>query len=133
MSESPIINLSSDDEYDDEDDEIEEVEFRTATQNLIENPSQTEKSGTTKKLVNVQCPICFDDISKATVTSCGHIFCLECIEQSLNSSNARGQIHSGQHGKGLCPLCRKMVTFKETILIRAKKAQKTGKPELPPQ
>ncbi|RCK55139.1 E3 ubiquitin-protein ligase complex SLX5-SLX8 subunit SLX8 [Candida viswanathii] len=131
-SERPIISLTSDEEEEEVDD-IEEVEFRNATQQLIDNPAQADDHNTTKRLADIQCPICFDDVSKATVTSCGHVFCLECIDQSISSSHARGQVRNTQRGKGLCPLCRKEVTFKETILIRAKKAQKTGEPELPAQ
>lgn len=130
MSESPVIQLSSDEE---EEDEIEEIEFRNATQKLIDNPSQSEENRSAKKLSDIQCPICFDDITDATTTSCGHIFCLECIEQSISSSHARGQVRNAARGKGLCPLCRKEVTFKETIVIRAKKAKKVGMPELPAQ
>lgn len=115
-----IINLSSEDE-----DDVEIIAFKRETQDLIDNPVQPPH--TTKKLSNIQCPICFDEVTNATATSCGHVFCLECIQQSIASSTARGQT-KGKKGVGLCPLCRKRVTFKETMLLRMKIATATGPP-----
>ncbi|EGW31202.1 uncharacterized protein SPAPADRAFT_140703 [Spathaspora passalidarum NRRL Y-27907] len=127
-----IINISSDEEDDIGEEDVEIVEFRKVTNDLIDHPSQ-KPNHTTKKLSDVQCPICFDDVTNATTTSCGHIFCLECIEQSISSSHARGQVSGNGRGKGLCPLCRKQVSFKDTILIRLKVGERIGKPELPPK
>ena len=129
MSTPNVTNISSDDE----DDEIEVLEFRKLTQDLLDHPSQSEERRITKKLSDVQCPICFDVVNMATTTSCGHIFCLECIEHSISSSHARGQVRSSQRGRGLCPLCRKQVVFKETIPLKMKKANNIGKPNLPPK
>lgn len=99
------------------DDDIEIIELQNATQNILNQaPPPVDSS---KKLNQLQCPICFDDIVKATVTLCGHVFCLECIQQSISSSTARGQTN-GKLGVGLCPLCRKRVNFKETTLLRMK-------------
>jgi SNF2 family DNA or RNA helicase len=42
-----------------------------------------------------KCPICLDSIERPTVTSCGHLFCGECINNSFNSSQGKK-----------CPLCR---------------------------
>ncbi|KAK6460169.1 hypothetical protein DFJ63DRAFT_264230 [Scheffersomyces coipomensis] len=123
-----IINISSDDDVDDTDLQIIE-EYRKETQDLLDNPDQPHHE-TIKKLSDSQCPVCFDEMTEATATSCGHMFCLECIQQSLSSSNARGQVR--RHGVGLCPLCRKQVTFKDTIILRMKVAAKIGIPPLPP-
>ncbi|CUM52341.1 uncharacterized protein AC631_03853 [Debaryomyces fabryi] len=120
-----IINLSSEDE-----DDVEIIAFKKETQDLIDNPIQPPHTNSTKKLSNVQCPICFDEVTNATATSCGHVFCLECIQQSIASSTARGQT-KGKKGVGLCPLCRKRVTFKETMLLRMKLAKVTGPPPIP--
>jgi hypothetical protein len=48
------------------------------------------------------CPICFDHIHRSTSfrTTCGHIFCDSCIEQSVQI-NERYQ----------CPMCRGSVSF----------------------
>jgi hypothetical protein len=122
-----VISVPSDD--DDDSDDIEIVEFRKQTQDLINNPEVQHNS--TKKLSDFQCPICFDDVKVATTTSCGHIFCLECISQSISGSHALGQV-SGRRGTGLCPLCRKSVSFKESTVLRLKLATITTKPTLPP-
>ena len=103
MSTPNVTNISSDDE----DDEIEVLEFRKLTQDLIDNPTQPEERRITKKLSDVECPICFDEV--------------------------RGQVRSSQRGRGLCPLCRKQVVFKETIPLKMKKAEKIDKPDLPPK
>lgn len=120
-----VINLSSEDE-----DDVEIIAFKRETQNLIDNPAQPPHSNSTKTLSNVQCPICFDEVTTATATSCGHVFCLECIQQSVASSTARGQT-KGKKGVGLCPLCRKRVTFKDTVVLRMKVGTTTGPPPIP--
>lgn len=120
-----IINLSSEEE-----DDVEIIAFNKETQDLIDNPAQPPHTNSTKKLSNVQCPICFDEVTSATATSCGHIFCLECIQQSIASSTARGQT-KGKKGVGLCPLCRKTVTFKDTMVLRMKVPTDAGPPPIP--
>lgn len=114
-----VIHISEDEGSDDD---VEIIEMQKDTETLINNPPPK----ITKKLNDVQCPICFDEVNRATATSCGHIFCLECIQQSISSSTARGQTR-GRKGVGLCPLCRKRVTFKDTVVMRMKK----GKPGIP--
>lgn len=113
-----IIDVSSDD---DNSDDVEIIEFRRESERLLNNPEQPPHVNTTVCLSDVQCPICFDEVTEATITSCGHIFCLECIQQSIASSTARGQTR-GRRGVGLCPLCRKSVVFKDTVLLRMRKA-----------
>jgi hypothetical protein len=104
--------------------DVEIIELRTATENIL---SQAPAKDATKRFNQLQCPICFDDVTNATVTLCGHVFCLECILQSISSSAARGQTQ-GKLGVGLCPLCRKRVNFKDTTLLRMKLAPKLGTP-----
>lgn len=116
-----VITLDSSDE---DSADIEINDFQQETRDLLDHPQQET---VTKALHNLECPICFDVINTATATSCGHVFCLECILQSVSSSTARGQ--TARHGVGLCPLCRKKVTFKDTIVLRMKPAHA---PILPP-
>lgn len=125
MADTEYVIRISDDETSDND--IEILHFRKQTQDLL------EKSNTptiVKKLAEVQCPICFDDVTDAIATSCGHLFCLECILQSLSASRARGQSRGGR-GTGLCPLCRKSVSLKETIILKMKITSSINAPELP--
>lgn len=123
-----IINISSDEE-DDDDTAVEILEFRNATTNLLNNPQSNNLPKIVKRLNDVECPICFDQVDNATVTSCGHIFCLDCIQQSISSSSARGQTR-GKKGVGLCPLCREKVIFKNTTLLRIKTGPKVQAPDL---
>lgn len=124
MSPGYVINIESED---DDENDVEIMEFRQNTRDLLKENS---KPTIVKKLSEVQCPICFDEVTQATTTLCGHVFCLECIQQSISSSNARGQVR-GKRGTGLCPLCRKTVAFKDTIVMKMKVQHKTGVPELP--
>ncbi|CUM62634.1 uncharacterized protein PRCAT00000188001 [Priceomyces carsonii] len=122
-----VIELSSEESGSENDVEI--LEFKKVSQDLIDHPQQSAQLS--KQLTDVQCPICLDQVDIATVASCGHIFCLECIQQSIASSHARGQV-KGRRGIGLCPLCRKRVSFKDTIVLRLKVATKADPPVLPP-
>lgn len=131
IEESPVevdslspVAVSSDDE---EGNEVEVVSVKNQSLLLLANP-KLESRTSAKTLAAVECPICFDTITTATITLCGHIFCLECVYQSILSSSARGQ---ARHGKGLCPLCRENVTFKDTTVLRMKKLARLDPPELP--
>lgn len=44
------------------------------------------------------CPICLDVIENLAITDCGHIFCVDCIEQCLETS-------------GKCPNCRNITNY----------------------
>lgn len=116
-----VIHVSSDEE---EDDEIQVLEFRKRTQELIdEAPPKV-----VKKLNEAECPICFDTVTNATTTLCGHVFCLDCLQQSISASSAQGQTR-GKRGVGLCPMCRKLTAFKDVIVLRLR----TGKVVQPPK
>lgn len=117
----------SDDHNQHNDDDVEIVSVKDQSASLLANPEAPEGRTLAKHLAEVECPICFDSVTTATVTLCGHIFCLDCIYQSILSSSARGQ---ARQGKGLCPLCRKNVIFKDTIVLRMRK-QKPGLTEAP--
>lgn len=107
-----VITVSSDE---DDEDEVQMLEFHKNTQSLIDAPAPK----VVKKLSEAECPICFDSIENATTTSCGHLFCLNCLQRSISASAARGQTR--RKGGGLCPMCRKTVLFKDTIVLKFKK------------
>ncbi|XP_063372539.1 probable E3 ubiquitin-protein ligase bre1 [Cydia amplana] len=46
-----------------------------------------------------ECPICLDNLQRGSIasTNCGHVFCQECIKQSLKTSGKK------------CPTCRKQL------------------------
>ncbi|CAH6720456.1 hypothetical protein CLIB1444_04S00452 [[Candida] jaroonii] len=117
MSEVEVVDLS-----DESDGEVQLLEIRNQTNDLINGTGHK----ITKKLGDIECPICFDEITNATTTSCGHIFCLECLQQSISSSTARGQTR--RRGVGLCPLCRKHVQFKNSLVLRMKINKKVQPP-----
>lgn len=121
MAEPYVISISSDEE----DDDVEVLEFRKLTQQLI----ALAPPKVVKKLAHAECPICFDEITNATSTPCGHVYCLECLQRSVSASSARGQTR-GRKGVGLCPMCRKTVAFKDVIVLRLKTGRVVEPPSL---
>ena len=54
-----------------------------------------------RKLVKkLRCSICLDEINRITSTTCGHVFCRDCIIPCVRSTNK-------------CPLCQKNLTMKD--------------------
>jgi len=62
----------------------------------------------------IECPICYGIIGEdsenieesMSMTKCGHIFCTECINETLNSGNNR-----------LCPTCRKSLARDDVYVV----------------
>jgi len=57
------------------------------------------------------CSICLEDITDGSVTTCGHIYCSECIKNCLKY-------------KMLCPMCKKPLTHKDVFLLNKKNNEK---------
>ena len=47
-------------------------------------------------LDTLDCPICICRLEEATITKCGHTFCLKCLQE----------VHNLKHQ---CPLCNKPI------------------------
>jgi E3 ubiquitin-protein ligase SHPRH len=54
------------------------------------------------------CSICMDNLDNPTVTTCGHIFCYNCLKMCLDS-------------KKRCPLCKTDLTGKDLLVMNVKK------------
>jgi SNF2 family DNA or RNA helicase len=71
---------------------------------LIKEIKDIESSLTYLKTVLSQinneqsCPVCLEIIEDLSITDCGHVFCVDCIEQCINTN-------------GKCPNCRKRATY----------------------
>lgn len=50
------------------------------------------------------CIICMESFTNATITSCGHMYCHECLTQALIAGEK-----ASEKGVGNCPVCRKPV------------------------
>ncbi|SCU95302.1 LAME_0F11606g1_1 [Lachancea meyersii CBS 8951] len=61
-----------------------------------------------------KCPICFEPPEIALFTPCGHIFCIDCLFQMINSTKANRR--SGQ-----CALCRRDVGLGKVKLLKLRK------------
>ncbi|OAA53406.1 Zinc finger, RING/FYVE/PHD-type [Cordyceps fumosorosea ARSEF 2679] len=54
------------------------------------------------KLATYQCPICMDNVTDLTVTHCGHLFCMDCLNHSMDVEVTKGK----------CPMCRSKIDTK---------------------
>ena len=60
-----------------------------------------DDDGRVYSLDELLCPICGHILEGAVETSCGHLFCANCVMEILESSSAGGQ----------CRVCRSAITF----------------------
>ncbi|KAL9075040.1 MAG: hypothetical protein Q9157_004155 [Trypethelium eluteriae] len=91
--------------------ELDLVEEDTALADTLKKQRQQqvalqEDSRKPTKLSKISCIICMETPTNLTATSCGHLFCYECLMQALNFSARNG----GDGRRGMCPVCRKVVS-----------------------
>ena len=58
--------------------------------------------------IDQNCTICFDNLINTSLTSCGHLFCKECLDMSLEY-------------KKICPMCKTDLDGKDIYIINSKK------------
>ncbi|GCE97167.1 hypothetical protein ZYGM_004188 [Zygosaccharomyces mellis] len=94
-------------------DEAAEQQVRDVPQE--ENEAQTPPKPPENKAVReYHCPICFDPPDTAVMTPCGHIFCVACLFQMVNSSRTHRK-------SGNCALCRSEVKLRDIRLVILRK------------
>uniref|UniRef100_A0A6J0V7B7 E3 ubiquitin-protein ligase RNF4 isoform X1 n=2 Tax=Pogona vitticeps TaxID=103695 RepID=A0A6J0V7B7_9SAUR len=93
--------LSSDDDESRDNDVVLTSTLPRELELLEDRISSTRRSGT------VSCPICMDGYSEIVQsgrlivsTKCGHVFCSQCLRDSLRNANS-------------CPTCRKKLGYKQ--------------------
>lgn len=59
-------------------------------------------SSNKNSFAHLSCPICFETISEATITKCGHSYCSRCIQKSIECNKK-------------CPKCNQSLTIQETF------------------
>lgn len=70
-----------------------------------ENPRKKmnkEKSTIKNPSPHFSCPVCFEIISEATITRCGHTYCSKCIQKSIEINKK-------------CPKCNQSLTLDQTF------------------
>ncbi|ODQ83238.1 hypothetical protein BABINDRAFT_27950, partial [Babjeviella inositovora NRRL Y-12698] len=82
--------------------------------NTYLSENATNRNSTDKRFNESVCPICFDSFDQAVISSCGHLFCADCLFQSLDNSS------QGRADRGACPLCRKLIAYKDIQYLRFK-------------
>ncbi|KAJ5561160.1 hypothetical protein N7535_009357 [Penicillium sp. DV-2018c] len=91
-----------------------EILDMTGEKSAIEPPQLAPRSRSsidseTNPLLGYRCPICLDRPVDPTSTTCGHIFCHQCICSHL-------EFHPGDRAgeakpsKGTCPVCRTLIS-----------------------
>lgn len=76
---------------------------------MIDHPELSDSS-----VGEVRCPICFQDMNKCntSATACGHLFCFQCISDSLKRNDC-------------CPICKQTSHFSTLRTIYLPGMQKT--------
>ena len=63
----------------------------------------------TEEIIEDNCAICLDSIVQPALTSCGHLFCYNCLKMCLDN-------------KKLCPLCKTNLEGKDIMVVNKKKS-----------
>lgn len=103
-----------------------DLEDEAAEQQVVDVPPDeneedaSPKPPANKAVRNYLCPICFDPPDTAVMTPCGHIFCVACLFQMVNSSRSHRK-------SGNCALCRSEVKLRDIrlVVLRKKRVRKT--------
>ncbi|RMD43627.1 hypothetical protein DV735_g1545, partial [Chaetothyriales sp. CBS 134920] len=75
-------------------------------------PVSTKENGRTR-LTAYKCPVCMDTPVNATTTICGHLFCHQCIVETLQWSAKQRDGPGARRKCGMCPVCRKVLSIKD--------------------
>lgn len=84
-------------------------------QALIASQKQVLPTNSTMTpLAEYKCAICMDTPTDVTTTTCGHMFCHQCIIDSLRWSEIQlAETQRPPRNKGLCPVCRSHLDTKD--------------------
>lgn len=96
-----------------------DLEEEAMEQQVVEIPAEeaeepVEAPTIHKAVRDYRCPICFEPPETAVMTPCGHIFCVACLFQMVNSSR-------GYRKNGHCALCRSEVKFRDIRMVVLRK------------
>lgn len=82
----------------------EEELAQTQQAQLLQAQQPSTASSGPLKIGQRTCIICMEPFTNATTTSCGHMYCHECLTQALIAGEK-----ASEKGVGNCPVCRKPV------------------------
>lgn len=106
-----VISESDSDDLDLNDDEIRELEETLFSDNP--SPAVTAKS---KRIGDLECPICYESPEYLCAIPCGHLYCRDCISKALAINKS-------------CSICRKKTTSRNIVFlsIATKQRKETAK------
>lgn len=90
--------------------EVIDLSSESEPETLIE-PARAQEAED-PRLSHLKCVICLDNPTDLTATTCGHLFCHECITAALRV---------GQTQTGNCPVCRRKLNTKGLIPLNIMK------------
>lgn len=108
-----------DEDSSEEKENIEELDLTnegpSADEELLQNQQQqllaTQQAAIgVLKIGKRTCIICMEAYKNATVTTCGHLYCHECLTQALEAGEK-----NSEKGVGNCPVCRKALNRKKAM------------------
>ncbi|KAK9255077.1 hypothetical protein V1507DRAFT_441296 [Lipomyces tetrasporus] len=102
-------SLASDEDGLEEIDEDEDIQFWGHHQPRIEKPAESSSL-----LSDFACVICFDQPDILAATTCGHLYCYDCIFRAL-SAGAKATATTGE-----CSVCRRKVLYKRVLPLEMK-------------
>jgi len=93
---------------------LEKYLDKTDPESIILKQELTTKNHTLTSRINIiksldikqECSICIDEIENPSITSCGHIFCTECLDLVFQGKQQYN-----------CPMCRNLLTIKDIFEI----------------
>ncbi|KAK6503051.1 SUMO-targeted ubiquitin ligase complex subunit slx8 [Arthrobotrys musiformis] len=75
--------------------------------------TQREEGNARRRIADFKCVICLDDPENLSATTCGHLFCNDCIKTTLRFGQPAAKF-------GKCPVCRGKVVIKEIVPLELK-------------
>lgn len=94
-----VISESDSDDLDLNDDEIRELEESLFSDQP--SPTVTTKS---KRIGDLECPICYESPEYLCAIPCGHLYCRDCISKALAINKS-------------CSICRKKTTSRNIVFL----------------
>ncbi|KAJ3088690.1 hypothetical protein HK102_008181 [Quaeritorhiza haematococci] len=83
------------------------------------NNSGSEAAEGGESLLGSECPLCLDVADNPLVTSCGHVFCKECLTSLFAHQSRMDEDNDDQDAEKPCPYCRTEIRLSSSVSAEA--------------